>query len=118
MTAAPVDPGFPRGAAIQFCLSIKVRFKLPLGQTTGLVASLLKIADLDWEVPDYMTLCQRQKKLAVQIPYRRADCPLNLLVDSTRIKFFGGGESMAFRPATNGARSIWPWIRLLRTSGR
>ena len=71
-------------AAIQFCLTIKVLFKLPLRQTTGMVASLLKMAGLDWAVPDYTTLCRRQKTLVVQIPYRRADGPLNLLVDSKR----------------------------------
>ncbi len=46
-------------AAIQFCLTIKAMFKLLLRQTTGMVASLLKLADLDWAVPDYMTLCRR-----------------------------------------------------------
>jgi hypothetical protein len=50
---APHDgsPGRPMifsDAAIQFCLSIKVLFKLPLRQTTGRVASLLKLADLNW----------------------------------------------------------------------
>ena len=60
-----------------------------------MVASLLKMADLDWPVPDYTTLCRRQKTLAVQIPYRRADGPLNLLVDSTGIKFLGDGEWQA-----------------------
>jgi len=49
-------------------------------------------SNLDWPVPDYTTLCRRQKTLAVQIPYRRADGPLNLLVDSTGIKFLGDGE--------------------------
>jgi len=49
---------FPTNA-IQFCLSIKVLFKLPLRQTTGRVASLLKLAGLDWAVPDYTTLCRR-----------------------------------------------------------
>ncbi len=37
-------PGRPpvfSNAAIQFCLSIKVLFKLPLRQTAGMVASLL-----------------------------------------------------------------------------
>ena len=43
---APPDggPGRPtvfQDAAIQFCLTIKVLFKLPLRQTTGMVASLL-----------------------------------------------------------------------------
>jgi len=71
--------------AIQFYLSIKVLFNLPLRQTTGMVARLLKMAWLCSEVPDYTTLCQRQKTLAVQIPYRRADGPLNLLVPSRDI---------------------------------
>jgi hypothetical protein len=76
-------PGRPpvfSNKAIQSCLWIKVLFKLPLRQTTGIVASLLKMAGLDWEVPDCTTLCRRHKTLAVQIPYRRADGPLNLLV--------------------------------------
>ena len=68
-------------AAIQFCLTIKVLFKLPLWQTTGMVASLLKMANLDWAVPDDTALYRRQKTLVVQIPYRRVDGPLNLLVD-------------------------------------
>jgi hypothetical protein len=45
-----------------------------------MVARLLKLAGLDWAVPDYTTLCRRQKTLTVQIPFRRADGPLNLLV--------------------------------------
>jgi len=54
---APHDgrPGRPAvfsDAAIQFCLTIKVVFKLPLRQTTGMVASLLKVANLDRTVPD------------------------------------------------------------------
>ena len=76
-------------------LSVKVLFKLPLRQAAGMVATLLKLAGLDWPVPDYSTLCRRQKTVTVQIPYRRADGPLNLLVDSTGIKFLGDGEWQA-----------------------
>ena len=70
-------------AAIQACLTIKVLFGLPLRQTTGFVASLLKLAGLDWPVPDFSTLCRRQKTLAVQLPYRGSGGPLHLLIDST-----------------------------------
>lgn len=106
---APPDggPGRPAvfsDAAIQFCLTIKVLFKLPLRQATGMVASLLKMANLDWAVPDYTTLCRRQKTLEVQIPYRRADGPLNLLVDSTGIKFLGDGEWQARKHGIHGRR--------------
>jgi hypothetical protein len=58
---SPGRPAVFSDAAIQFCLTIKVLFKLPLRQTTGMVASLLKMAGLDWAVPDYTTLCRRQK---------------------------------------------------------
>ena len=48
---------------------MKVLFGLLLRQTTGFVASLLRLAGLDGPVPNYSTLCRRQKTLAVQLPY-------------------------------------------------
>lgn len=107
-------PGRPpvfSDAAIQFCLSIKVLFRLPLRQTAGMVASLLRLAGLDWPVPDYSTLCRRQKSLAVHIPYRRAAGPLNLLVDSTGIKFLGDGEWQVRKHGAQGRRQ-WRKVHL------
>jgi IS5 family transposase len=95
----------------QFCWSIRVLFKLPLRQTAGMVASLLRLARLDWPVPDFSTLCRRQKTLAVQIPYRRADGPLNLLVDSTGIKLLGDGAWQARKHGIQG-RSQWRKVHL------
>lgn len=79
-------------AAIQFCLSIKCLFGLALRQSLGLVQSLLHLAGLDWKVPDYSTVCRRQKTLRVQLLYRPSTSALDLLVDSTGIKFLGEGE--------------------------
>ncbi len=48
------SPGRPTvfsDAAIQFCLTIKVLFKLPLRQTTGMVASLLKLGAWTGQCP-------------------------------------------------------------------
>ena len=89
----------------------KILFKLPLRQTAGMVASLLKLAGLDWPVPDFSTLCRRQKTLAVQVPYRRADGPLNLRVDSTGIKFLGDGEWQARKHGVQGRRQ-WRKVHL------
>ena len=100
-------PGRPpvfSDAASQFCLMVKVLFGLPLRQTTGMVASILKMAGLDWPVPDFSTLSRRQKTLAVQISSRRAPGPLNLLVDSTGIKFLGDGEWLARKHGTHRRR--------------
>jgi len=78
--------------AIQFCLSIKRLFGLALRQSLGMVESLLRLADLDWKVPDFSTVSRRQKMLRVQLPYRASTTALDLLVDSTWIKFLGEGE--------------------------
>ncbi|SFH55063.1 Transposase DDE domain-containing protein [Palleronia marisminoris] len=82
-------------AATRACLTIKVLFGLPLHQTARFVASLLKLAGLDWPVPDFSTLCRRQKMLAVQLPYRGSGGPRHLLVDSTGIKVRGEGKRHA-----------------------
>ena len=96
-------PVFSDGA-IQFCLMVKVLFGLPLRQTTGMVASILSMAGLDWPVPDFSTLSRRQKTITVQIPSRRAAGPLNLLVDSTGIKFLGDGEWLARKHGSHRRR--------------
>lgn len=89
----PSHPEAFSDAAIQFCQT----FKLLLSQTTGMAVSLLKIAELNWAVSDCTTLCRRQKTLAVLIPYRRADGPPSLMVDSKSITFLGEGEWQARR---------------------
>ena len=98
-------------AAIQACLTIKVLFGLPLRQTTGFVASLLRLAGLDWPVPDYSTLCRRQRTLKVMLPYRGSPGPLNLLVDSTGIKVRGEGEWHA-RKHGGARRRVWRKVHL------
>ncbi len=78
-------------AAIQACLTVKVLFGLPLRQTMGFVAILLKRAGLDWPVPDHSTLCRPQGTLAVQLPDRGSGRPLHLLVVSRGIEARGIG---------------------------
>ncbi|THH34195.1 IS5 family transposase [Aliishimia ponticola] len=98
-------------AAIEMCLTMKVLFGLPLRQTTGFVQSLLKLVGLDWVVPDFSTLCRRQRTLNVAIPYRGGAGPLNLLIDSTGIKAEGEGEWNA-RKHGGSKRRIWRKIHI------
>ena len=94
-------------AAIQFCLTIKCLFGQPLRQTLGLVQSLLRMAGLPWPVPDYSTVCRRQNSLEVQVRYRASDKGLNLLADSTGIKFLGEGE---WKTKKHGAERRRQWL--------
>ena len=84
---------------------------MPLRQTTGLVESLLKLVGLSWEVPDFSTLCRRQKTLGVAIPYRGGTGPLTPLIDSTGIKAEGEGEWNA-RKHGSQKRRIWRKIHI------
>ena len=98
-------------AAIQICLTMKVLFGMPLRQTTGFVESLLRLAGLDWKVPDFSTLCRRQKTLSVAIPYRGGTGPLHLLIDATGIKAEGEGEWNA-RKHGGSKKRLWRKLHL------
>jgi len=98
-------------AAIQSCLTLKVLFGMALLQTNGFVESLLRLIGLDWSVPDFSTLCRRQKTLAVNIPYRGSNGPLHLRIDSTGIKVEGESEWNA-RKHGGSKRRVWRKIHL------
>ena len=80
--------------------------QVPLRQTTGFVESLLALTGLEWPVPDFSTLCRRQRTLPVSIPYRGSSGPLHLLIDSTEIKAEGEGEWNA-RKHGGPKRRLW-----------
>jgi hypothetical protein len=96
-------------AAIQFCLTIKCLFGLALRQATGMVESLLRLANLDWNVPDSSTISRRQKTLKVTIPARQSQGGLHLLVDSTGIKMLGEGE---WKTKKHGAEYRRQWRKV------
>ena len=98
-------------AAVQTCLTMKVLFGMALRQTTGFVESLLRLISLDWDVPDFSTLSRRQKTLAVNIPHRGSQGPLQLLIDSTGIKVEGEGEWNA-RKHGGAKRRVWRKVHL------
>lgn len=98
-------------AAVQTCLTMKVLFGMALRQTTGFVESLLRLIDLDWDVPDFSTLSRRQKTLAVNLSHRTSQGPLHLLIDSTGIKVEGEGEWNA-RKHGGAKRRVWRKVHL------
>ena len=96
-------------AAVQFCLTIKGLFGLPLRQATGFVHSLLQLSGLEWPVPDYSTLCRRQKRISIVIPYRLQPAGLHLLIDSTGVNILGEGE---WKRKKHGADNRRKWRKI------
>ncbi|NVO58065.1 transposase [Rhodobacteraceae bacterium B1Z28] len=57
-------------------------------------------------MPDFSTLCRRQRTLNVSLPFRRNPGPLNLLIDSTSIKAPLGCILWMRLPGSGGRRRL------------
>ena len=79
---------------IQCCLLLKINYRLRLRQSTGFLASLfLLMGKSHLVVPDYTTLCRRQKSLPATIQNRlESGEKLVIGIDSTGLKVYGEGE--------------------------
>jgi len=78
--------------AILTALTLRLLFHLPLRQTEGFVASLLRLMAVDLAAPDHSTLSRRNSNVDVPQPTSSHEGPLHLIVDSTGLKVFGAGE--------------------------
>ena len=78
--------------AIQTMLTLMMIYDLQFRQVEGLMLSLVELMHLTLTIPDYSTLCRRRKKLQLELPVRRQNEPLHLVVDSTGVKVYGEGE--------------------------
>jgi hypothetical protein len=96
--------------AIEFCLTIKALFKLPLRATQGFVQSVLNLVGLPFQSPDYTSLCKRQKSLKIKTenPASR-NHRMHLVVDSTGLKVFGEGE---WKVRKHGKEKRRTWLKL------
>ncbi|KAA6346735.1 hypothetical protein EZS27_005736 [termite gut metagenome] len=79
---------------IQCCLLMKINYRLKLRQSTGFMQNLFMLmGKSDYAVPNYSTLCRRQKSLPVAIRNRLVSGEkLAIGIDSTGLKVYGEGE--------------------------
>lgn len=96
---------------IEFCLTIKHLYHLPLRQTTGFVEDLLSSQGYkEYCVPDYSTLSRRAKNLPVSYSESlKHKEDVHLMVDSTGIKVYGQGEWMVKKHGVSKHRT---WLKL------
>lgn len=96
---------------IQCCLLLGVVYHQPLRQTTGFVASLLRLLGHgDFAIPDYSTLCRRQRSLPVEVSKALAgNKKLDIAIDSTGLKVYGEGE---WKVRKHGASKRRSWRKL------
>lgn len=97
--------------AIETSLTLRLVFKQPLRQTTGLLRSLTEMLQLDeLPIPNYSTLSRRGRYLKTSLKVKRAaNQPLHILVDSSGLKIYGEGEWLQQK---HGATSRRRWRKL------
>ena len=66
--------------------------RLPLRQSEGFVGSLMELMQVDLAVPDHTTLARRRRTADVQQRRWSRKGPVDIVIDSTGLKFFGAGE--------------------------
>jgi hypothetical protein len=98
--------------AIVTALTLRSVFHLPLRQTEGFVASLIRIMGLDLETPDHTTLSRRSRTVEVPDLVRRHHGPVHLAIDSTGLKIMGDGEWHAHKHKTSNKRRSWRKLHL------
>lgn len=95
--------------AIQTALTLKSIFHLTLRSTQGFLQSLIQLMDISINIPNYSTLCRRQKNLKILIPTSSPSKPLHIAVDSTGLKVFGEGE---WKVRIHGKQKKRTWRKL------
>ena len=93
--ACRTTPGGQRrfsNLAIETTLMLGAVLRLPLRQTEGYVRSLMEVMKLDLAVPDHTTLARRRRTVDVQHRRWPRRGPVDIVIDSTGLKFFGAGE--------------------------
>ena len=87
-------------------------FHLPLRQTEGFVASLLRLMDLDLNAPDHTTLSRRNGDVRVPALSRADDGQIHLIVDSTGLKMYGADEWCSRKHRKAHERGGWRKLHL------
>lgn len=110
------EPTGKRGApmkysdlAIQTLLVLKAVFKLPYRSLEGFARSLMKLLQLEQDVPDHSHISRRSKTLQVEIPRQSRNEPRHVVVDSTGLKIYGEGE---WKVRKHGASKRRRWIKV------
>ncbi len=96
--------------AIVTALTLRTVFRLPLRQTEGFLASLIRLMGLPLDTPDHTTLSMRSAGVEVPGHSKVHDGPIHLVIDSTGL--MGEGEWHAHKHRTSKKRRRWRKVHL------
>jgi hypothetical protein len=95
--------------AIETGLMLRLAFARPWRQTEGMLASIMRLLDVNLPVPDHTTFSRRSADLIVARALSAASGPVNVVIDSTGLKVFGAGDWQREKHGGQGRRT---WRKL------
>ena len=90
-------------SAIVATLTLGSVYRLPLRQAEGFVRSLFALMGVEIPVPDHTTLARRRRTVAVGMHTSAHPKPVDIVLDSTGLKFYGVRASGTARNTASGA---------------
>ena len=102
-------PSVYNDLAIETLLTLRKLFHLPYRQTEGFGRALVKLIDVNVEIPHHTSLQKRAANLGIAIEINRPNGSIDLVVDSTGLKVYGEGEWKVKKHGADGHRT---WRKL------
>jgi transposase len=90
-------------------MMLRLAFGRPWRQTEGMLGSIIDLLGLELAVPDHTTFSRRSANLRVASALKKADGPVNVVIDSTGLKVFGAADWLHEKHGGKPRRS---WRRL------
>ncbi len=85
--------------AIETAGIIRLVFRLPLRQTTGLLSSITEFMGVKLRIPDFSTLSRRFRKLKIDLQVPSSRQGMHIIIDTTGLSVYGADE---FHKSRNG----------------
>ncbi len=94
-------------ACIDYLLTLRHLFKLPLRQLTGFAESLFTLMGKELKVPEFSRLSKRSNLSLSRIQLPSSDESTHIVVDSTGLKVFGEKEWLETKHGKQYQRKVW-----------
>lgn len=103
--------------SIEMMLTLRTLLKLPLRQTEGFSKSLLQLAKLNLEVPEFSRLGRRSAAILSRLKLPKNSEAGHLIIDSTGIKVYGESEWLITKHGKTYQRKVWRKLHITVNQG-
>lgn len=98
--------------AIETCVVLGMVYKQRLRQTEGFVESIIKLMNVNLEVPDFTTISRRSKHIKIPPCVKRSNEGVVVAIDSTGVKIYGEQEWQKEKYKSTKTRKSWRKLHL------